>query len=111
MSLPAHSPTTPVPPPTLAEAVGRARWPRNRATARLVDQRGELLRLRQAGESVGTLVGALRELGIEIGHETLRRWLNRELGREPAKRRRKAAPRKSGAMASAQAADGFTPPA
>ncbi|MBP6506422.1 MAG: hypothetical protein KA257_02555 [Opitutaceae bacterium] len=64
------------------------RWPRNRATIKLASQRDELLRLRQAGESVGTLIGALRELGIDIGHETLRQWLNRELGRRPVKRKK-----------------------
>jgi len=98
MSLPAYNSTTPPSSPTLAEAVARARWPRNRATVRLEAQRDELLRLRQAGESIGSLVGGLRALGIEIGHETLRRWLNRELGTKPARRRRRKK----------QAADGFT---
>lgn len=98
MSLPANSPTTPPSPPTLAEAVAHARWPRNRATVRLEAQHAELLRLRQAGESVGSLVGGLRALGIEIGHETLRRWLNRELGNKPPRRRRRKK----------EAADGFT---
>ncbi|MFZ5495338.1 MAG: hypothetical protein ACOZE5_08380 [Verrucomicrobiota bacterium] len=89
MSLPAHDRTTPASPLTLAEAVARARWPRNRATAKLDSHREELLRLAQAGESVGSLVGGLRQFGIDIGHETLRLWLNRELGRRPAKRRRR----------------------
>lgn len=75
-------------PATLTEAVAQARWPRNRATHWLATHREELLQLRQSGESVGSLVGGLSAMGIEIGHETLRLWLNRELGHKPAKRRR-----------------------
>ena len=89
MTLLNHSGLAPTAPPTLAEAVARARWPRNRATAQLALHREELLRLRQAGESVGSLVGGLRAMGVEIAHETLRLWLNRELGRTPAKRHRR----------------------
>lgn len=89
MSLTAYSHLTLASPPTLAEAVAHARWPRDRAVAQLAPHREELLRLRQTGESVGSLVGGLRQLGIDIGHETLRLWLNRELGRTPAKRRRR----------------------
>jgi hypothetical protein len=70
----------------LAEAVAQAHWPRDRATAQLEPHRDELLRLRQAGESVGSLVGGLRLMGVEVGHETLRLWLNRKLGRKPARR-------------------------
>ncbi len=84
MSLPEYSRVSPAPPPTLAEAVARARWPRNRATVQLAPHRDELLRLHQAGDSVGSLVVGLRQIGVEIGRETLRLWLNRELGRRPA---------------------------
>ncbi|MDI1250577.1 MAG: hypothetical protein PSV13_17075 [Lacunisphaera sp.] len=83
-----HSTTTPKIPPTLAEAVERASWPKNRATVLLEPHREELLRLRQSGKSVETLSWGLRALGIEIAQETLRLWLNRELGRKPAKRRK-----------------------
>ena len=89
MSLPTHSSLPPVGPSNLADAVARARWPRNRATAQLQPHREELLRLRQAGESVGSLVGGLRAMGVEIAHETLRLWLNCELGWKPAKRNRR----------------------
>lgn len=88
MSLPIHSPLPPIRPSSLAEAVDRARWPRNRATAHLEPHREELLRLRHAGESVGSLVGGLRLIGIEIGHETMRRWLSRELGQKPPRRKK-----------------------
>ena len=44
--------------------------------------------MRAAGESVAALAGGLRLMGIEIGHETLRLWLNRELGRKPRGRRK-----------------------
>ena len=66
MSLPAHSHLTPASPPTLAEAVARARWPRDRAVVQLAPHREELLRLRQTGASVGSLVGGLRLIGIEV---------------------------------------------
>ena len=88
MSLPAHSHLTPASPPTLAEAVARARWPRDRAVAQLTPHREELLRLRQTGASVGSLVGGLRLIGIAIGHETLRLWLNRELKHTPPRRKK-----------------------
>ena len=89
MSQPTHSSLPSVRPSNLVEAVARARWPRNHATAQLQPHREELLRLCQAGESVGSLVGGLRAMGVEIAHETLRLWLNRELGRKPAKRHRR----------------------
>jgi hypothetical protein len=73
----------------LAEAVARARWPRNHATAQLEPHRQELLRLRQGGASIESLVGGLRLLGVEVGRETIRLWLNRELGLKPAKRRKR----------------------
>jgi hypothetical protein len=88
MSLPLQHPTGTAPRLTLAEAVERVRWPRNRATAKLAPHREELIRLRQEGMSVGALMGGLRELGVEIGHETLRLWLRREAGHAPAKRRK-----------------------
>jgi len=91
MSLPNHSPLTTPRPTTLAEAVAQSRYPRNRATVKLAPHRDELLRLRQAGESVETLAAGLRLMEIEIGRETLRRWLDRELGRVPARRKRRAA--------------------
>jgi len=68
--------------------VAQARHPRNPATAQLEPQREELLRLRQTGESVECLARGLRLLGIEIGHETLRRWLRRERGQKPTRRRK-----------------------
>lgn len=88
MSLPVHHPLAPIRPASLAEAVERARHPRNPATVQLQAHRDELLRLRRAGESVETLVGAMRLMGIEIGRETMRRWLQREFGRRPAGRRK-----------------------
>ncbi len=88
MSLPLQHPITTAPRLTLAEAVERVRWPRNRATVKLAPHREELIRLRQEGMSVGALMGGLRELGVEIGHETLRVWLRREAGHAPAKRRK-----------------------
>ncbi len=91
MSLPAYSTLTPPRPTTLAQAVEQVRHPRNHATAQLKPYREELLRLHQAGDSPETLASGLRLLGIEIGRETMRRWLDRELGRKPAKRRRRAA--------------------
>ncbi|MCB1103261.1 MAG: hypothetical protein H7A44_11130 [Opitutaceae bacterium] len=90
MSLPIHSSLNPLRPTTLAQAVAQARHPRNHATAQLEPHREELLQLRQAGESVESLVGGLRLIGIEVGRETMRRWLDRELSRKPAKRRKRA---------------------
>lgn len=91
MSLPFQRPISTAPRLTLAEAVERTRWPRNRATVKLELHRAELIRLRQEGMSVGALMGGLRELGVEIGHETLRLWLRRELGSKPVKRRKRVA--------------------
>lgn len=88
MSLPIHSPLATPRPTTLSQAVAQARHPRNRATAQLEPHREELLRLAQAGESAETLATGLRLIGIKIGRETMRRWLQRELGRPSAKRRR-----------------------
>jgi hypothetical protein len=87
MLTPTPSPTPPARPLTLAEAVARARWPRNHATAQLEPHREELLRLRQGRASIESLVGGLRLLGVEVGRETIRLWLNRELGLKPMKRR------------------------
>ena len=92
MSLPIHSPIATARPITLSQAVAQARHPRNRATAQLEPHREELLRLAQAGESAESLVGGLRLIGIEIGRETMRQWLQRELGRRPAKRSRRQKP-------------------
>lgn len=92
MSLPIHSPLATTRPTTLSQAVAQARHPRNHATAQLEPHREELLRLAQAGESAEALVGGLRLIGIEIGRETMRRWLQRELGRRPAKRSRRQKP-------------------
>lgn len=92
MSLPIHSPLATARPTTLSQAVAQARHPRNHATAQLEPHRDELLRLAQAGESAESLVGGLRLIGIEIGRETMRRWLQRELGRRPAKRARRQKP-------------------
>ncbi len=88
MSLPIHSPFTTARPTTLTQAVAQARHPRNHATAQLEPHREELLRLRQDGESAESLVGGLRLLGIEIGRETMRRWLQQQLGTRPRKRRK-----------------------
>ncbi|MDI1335893.1 MAG: hypothetical protein PSU94_06880 [Lacunisphaera sp.] len=88
MSLPAYSPSNPLRPTTLTQAVAQARHPRNHATAQLEPHREELLRLAQAGDSAETLAGGLRLIGIEIGRETMRRWLQQQLGRKPAKRRK-----------------------
>ena|GEM_PF-1924703 len=92
MSLPIHSPLATARPTTLTQAVAQARHPRNRATAQLEPHREELRRLAQAGESAESLVGGLRLIGIEIGRETMRRWLQRELGRRPTKRSRRQKP-------------------
>jgi hypothetical protein len=92
MSLPIHSPLATARPTTLSQAVAQARHPRNRATAQLEPHREELLRLAQVGESAESLVGGLRLIGIEIGRETMRRWLQRELGRRPAKRSKRQKP-------------------
>lgn len=92
MSLPIHSPLATARPTTLSQAVAQARHPRNHATAQLEPHREELLRLAQAGESAESLVGGLRLIGIEIGRETMRQWLQRELGRRPAKRSRRQKP-------------------
>ena len=89
MLTPTPSPTPPARPLTLAEAVARARWPRNHATAQLEPHREELLRLRQGRASIESLVGGLRLLGVEVGRETIRLWLNRELGLKPMKRRKR----------------------
>ena len=88
MSLPIHTSPTTARPTTLAQAVAQVRHPRNRATAQLTPHREELLRLHQAGESPETLASGLRLIGVEIGRETMRRWLDRELGRKPARRRK-----------------------
>ena len=80
MSLPIHSPLTPARPATLAQAVAQARHPRNHATAQLEPHREELLRLAQAGDSAETLAVGLGLIGIKIGRETMRRWLQRERG-------------------------------
>lgn len=88
MSLPNQSPSSPRSPKTLAQAVAQLRQPRNPATARLLPHRDELLRLRRAGESVETLAAGLRLIGVEIGRETLRRWIQRELKRKPIRRRK-----------------------
>ena len=90
MSLPTHSLFATVRPTTLTQAVAQARHPRNHATAQLESHREELLRLRQAGESAESLVGGLRLMGIEIGRETMRRWLQQQLGTKPRKRRKGA---------------------
>jgi hypothetical protein len=74
--------------PTLAELVAQVRWPRNPKALSLEPHRGELLRLRQAGESVAAIRTGLRGLGIEISDEALRLWLNRELGHKSVRRRR-----------------------
>jgi len=89
----------------LAQAVEQVRHPRNHATAQLDSQREELLRLRQAGESVETLTAGLRLLGVEIGRETMRRWLDRELGRKPARRRKRTAKPAAGQPATAASAN------
>ncbi len=91
MSLPAYSPLNTPRLITLAQAVEQVRHPRNHASVQLEPHRDELLRLAQAGESAESLVGGLRLIGIEIGRETMRRWLDRELGRKPARRRKRAA--------------------
>jgi hypothetical protein len=96
-----HFTTTPTIPPTLAEAVDRASWPKNRATILLEPHRAELLRLRQSGKSVETLARGLKAVGIEIAQETLRLWLNRELGHKPAKRRRRRMPNLASNLSSA----------
>ena len=90
MSLPIHSPFTTPRPTTLAQAVAQARHPRNHATAQLEPHREELLRLSRAGESAESLVGGLRLMGIEIGRETMRRWLQQQLGKKLARRRRQS---------------------
>ena len=88
-SLPlAHHDVAPTPPPTLAELVAKARHPRQPKTAQLEPHREELLRLRRDGDSVEVLAIALRGLGVEISAEALRLWLNRELGHQPARRRK-----------------------
>ncbi len=86
MSLPGHSPSVATPPTTLAQAVAQARHPRNHATVRLEPHREELLRLSRAGASVESLVGGLRLMGIEIGRETMRRWLLQQRGARRSKR-------------------------
>lgn len=86
MSLPIHSSLATARPTTLAQAVAQARHPRNRATAQLEPHRQELLQLAEAGDSAETLAIGLGLIGIKIGRETMRRWLQRELGRRPAKR-------------------------
>lgn len=92
---PGRSPFATPPPRSLAEAVTQVRHPRNHATAQLAPHREELLKLRQAGESIETLALALRAFDVMIGKETLRRWLASELGIAPkrkARRRRSTAP-------------------
>lgn len=97
MSLPIHSPSTPARPTTLAQAVAQARHPRNHATAQLEPHREELLRLAQDGDSAETLAVGLGLIGIKIGRETMRRWLQRELGRK--RRKTKIPPPKDGGSA------------
>jgi hypothetical protein len=97
MSLPIHSPLTTPRPTTLAQAVAQARHPRNHATAQLEPHREELLRLAQAGDSAETLAAGLGLIGIKLGRETMRRWLQRELGHK--RRKTKVAPTKDGRSA------------
>jgi hypothetical protein len=92
MSLPIHSSSNTARPTALAQAVAQARHPRNRATAQLESHREELLRLAEAGDSAETLAIGLGLIGIKIGRETMRRWLQRELGRRPAKRSKRQKP-------------------
>jgi hypothetical protein len=98
--------TTP-PPRTLTDAVTQVRHPRNHATAQLAPHRDELLKLRAAGESIETLALALRAFDVAIGKETLRRWLARELGHKPTKRKKGAA--KPAASQPVAASTGATP--
>ena len=89
---PNRSPFTTQPVRTLADAVAQVRHPRNHATAQLVPHRDELLKLRAAGKSIETLALALHAFDVDIGKETLRRWLARELGHTPKRKvRRKRA--------------------
>ena len=92
MSLPIHASLVTARPTTLAQAMAQARHPRNRATAQLEPHREELLRLAEAGDSAETLAIGLGLIGIKIGRETMRRWLQRELGRRPAKRSKRQKP-------------------
>lgn len=90
MSLLTQLPMVPMRPTTLAQAVAQARHPRNHATAQLEPHKADLIRLRQAGESVEALAAGLQLMGIEIGRETMRRWLQQQLGTRPQKRRKSA---------------------
>ncbi len=92
MSLPIHSSVATARPTTLTQAVAQARHPRNHATAHLDPHREELLQLAEAGDSAETLAIGLGLIGIKIGRETMRRWLQRELGRRPAKRSKRQKP-------------------
>jgi hypothetical protein len=47
-----------------------------------------LLRLRREGAPVEALAKGLRGLGVRISDESLRLWLNQELGHKPARRRK-----------------------
>jgi hypothetical protein len=66
-----------------------------------------LLRLRRDGASVEALAKGLRGLGVRISDESLRLWLNQELGRKPARRRK---PRFRPTLVAAVAAAPATPP-
>ena len=74
--------------PLASDAVAQVRHPRNHATAQLAPHRDELLKLRAAGESIEALALALRAFDVAIGKETLRRWLARELGHKPTRRKK-----------------------
>ena len=83
MSLPIHSSVATARPTTLTQAVAQARHPRNHATAHLDPHREELLQLAEAGDSAETLAIGLGLIGIKIGRETMRRWLQRSWAADP----------------------------